>query len=521
MGRFGAWLLVTLLAVAPAWAEDPKVKLVNGPGPKGKVVSETWDIAILSGARAGYVHTTIEEINAPQGGTFLRAKQELNLSARRFDQLATVKAAKTTDETADGQLLGVYFTFATGKETSLVLEAPVKDDKFAVKLDGREVPMGKQERTIPGANGALGLISEQNFLKTQKAKPGDSLTYRLFEPTVVRVVKVQVTVKNFEKVNMNGVFQDLLRVEAKPEPIGGFQLPAQTLWVDKDYQTLKSVVEMPGLGVLWLIRGDEKAAKQPIAAEALPDIGKLQSLTLNQFIPDPHWKKSVVFRISLPEDLADDPSNAFANGDGRQEVKNVKGKTFELHIRGVREPKAAGGNGEVADEFIKSNYFLTSDDPQVIKHAKAAVGTEPDPWKKAKLIEAWVRKNMKVVDFSVAMAPASEVAKNLAGDCTEFSMLTAAMCKAEGIPARTALGYIYHVPPSTGKPTLAFHMWTEVLINGDWTGIDATIGYGSVGPAHIKITDHSWYQVNSMAPLLPVMRVMIAKPTIEVLRIEK
>ena len=52
--------------------------------------------------------------------------------------------------------------------------------------------------------------------------------------------------------------------------------------------------------------------------------------------------------------------------------------------------------------------------------------------RKARLIESWVRKNMKSVDFSVAMAPASEVAHTLAGDCTEYSMLTAAMCKAEG-----------------------------------------------------------------------------------------
>jgi len=127
---------------------------------------------------------------------------------------------------------------------------------------------------------------------------------------------------------------------------------------------------------------------------------------------------------------------------------------------------------------------------------------------------------MKSVDFSIAMAPASEVARNLAGDCTEFSMLTAAMCKALGIPARTAIGYIYYEDPRNRLPMLGFHMWTEVMINGGWQGLDATLGLGGAGSAHIKITDHSWYETRSLAPLLPVMRVMSAKPKIEVLKIE-
>ena len=64
---------------------------------------------------------------------------------------------------------------------------------------------------------------------------------------------------------------------------------------------------------------------------------------------------------------------------------------------------------------------------------------------------------------------------------------------------------------------LGFHMWTEVYVRGAWVALDATLGQGSVGPAHLKITDASWHDTRSMTPLLPIMRVLMAQPQIEVL----
>jgi transglutaminase-like putative cysteine protease len=92
------------------------------------------------------------------------------------------------------------------------------------------------------------------------------------------------------------------------------------------------------------------------------------------------------------------------------------------------------------------------------------------------------------------------------------------MCRAEGVPSRTALGLVY--AEVNKEPVLAYHMWTEVYIDGQWLAVDATLGRGGVGAGHVKITDHSWYDQRSLAPLLPVMRVMLAKPTVEVMQVE-
>ncbi len=113
------------------------------------------------------------------------------------------------------------------------------------------------------------------------------------------------------------------------------------------------------------------------------------------------------------------------------------------------------------------------------------------------------------------LAPADQVARTLRGDCTEFAMLTAAMCRAEGVPSRTAVGLIY-ADLRTG-PIFAFHMWTEVWVAGSWVPLDATLGKGYVGATHLKIGDQSWHETYDQAPLLPVFNVL-GRLRIEVVR---
>jgi hypothetical protein len=120
-------------------------------------------------------------------------------------------------------------------------------------------------------------------------------------------------------------------------------------------------------------------------------------------------------------------------------------------------------------------------------------------------------------DNSAALAPASQVAQTLRGDCRHHALLTAALCRAEGVPSRTAIGLLYVYK---GGPTLGFHMWTEVFIEGRWLGLDSTLGKGGVSAAHVKINDHSWNGVESLTPLLPATRVL-GKLRIEVVRIDR
>src|SRR5262249_23152603 len=161
-------------------------------------------------------------------------------------------------------------------------------------------------------------------------------------------------------------------------------------------------------------------------------------------------------------------------------------------------------------------HYLDHEDTRIKEMARYAVGSEKDDWKKAQKIERYVKNHLSN-DNSAELVPASQIAKTRRGDCRHHAFLTAALCRAAGLPSRTALGLLY---VNRGSPYLGFHTWVEVLIDGRWLGIDSTLGKGGVSATHVKITQHSWHEVQSLTPLLPVSRVT-GKLTVEVLKSEE
>jgi hypothetical protein len=482
--------------------------------PPGKLVRETWDAAFLNGEKAGLIHTTVVESKRGEQ-TVLRMSRELQLTVKRFGQVASLRAETGNEESPDGKLLGVFMVQEIAKDqqnriSGQVVNGVLQDTSEDPNLSPEQ--RAKRQKKLP--DGLITLIGEETLLQKKKPKPGDQLSYRLFEPSVYDVVQVDIQVKGFDTLLIDGVNRKLLRALARPQQIEGVQLPSQTIWYDENFAPVLSQGEIPGLGELTLRRTTKEKALAPLGH--LSDLGE-QSVLLNRAIENPHQQSKIVYRVTFAREI-EDLDKAFAVGDGRQSIQNVKAKSLDLVVTAVRAPPDKDSNELVNQEFLNSNFFINCTDELVRKHAIDAVGNETDPWRKAQLIERWVNTHMKSVAFTEAMATSDHVARELTGDCTEFAMLAAAMCRAQKVPSRTALGLVYYNDRDQAK--LGYHMWTEVWIKGQWLAIDATLGYGSVGPAHIKITDHSWEDVRSMTPLLPVMRVMSGKPTMEVLQVE-
>jgi hypothetical protein len=509
---------VALLALgamcSPARADEPSEPTGTQTG---KLIREVWDAAYVNDVRAGYVHFTLREISRPDGMTFLRAAKDLSLSLRRGGDVARIQATTGTDETADGHVLGVFMRQGLGKEQSQLITGFVRGKELIVKVVGKDPNDKKLEKSVAWDGTGIGLNRELVLLKEKKAKAGDEFTYSYFEPQVTEVVKVQVSVKGTETVKGPGLKPvKLVRVESLPEKIvlgkdQELQLPLSVMWCDPEsMEPLRTESVLP-FGRLTLVRSTKELCETPVT-EFPPDLMSVQAIRLpNRIPPPPHKSTEVVYRITLPEDSK--PETSFAR-DERQSVANVKGKTFELRVKAVREPGTDAAAKSPGKEYTESNYFINSDNDRVKELARQAVGKETDPWKQSLLIERWVKKNMKAAVYDEAMATADHVARTLSGDCTEYAMLTAAMCRAVGVPSRTAIGLIY--VDDLRAPTLAYHMWTEVYVRGRWVAIDATLGEGGIGAAHLKITDHSWYETQSFKPLLPVMRVLIGKPTAEI-----
>lgn len=505
--------------LAPAVRADDRVKT---PGPAKaaelKPLDEVWEAAYVvspdgKNVKIGHIHMTSVPVEK-DGVKVVRTSKEMRYVVARSGSNSDLKADFSTDEDAAGQVRAIKAKIWLGTDRIQTLDCTVAGEKIAITADG-EFKYQKEMRWDPAA---LGLAGEMTLLRDKKAKPGDDFTYRTFQPQVGNFVRVRVTVAAKETVSLpGGVTKELLKAVFTPEPLalqGGtkLQLPPATYWADPvSYDILKSEEELPGVAKITLVRVAKAAALAPNGQ--VPDLMKRQSIFLKAAVPDMHERASAVYKVTFSGDA--EPKDLIRT-DARQAIANVAGKTFELHVAARREPVPVKTPAKADDEYLRSNYFLTSDDAEVKALARQAVGPATDPWAKARKIEGWVRQNMRVANFSEALAPADHVAKTLTGDCTEYAMLTAAMCKAQGVPARTAIGLVY-VTGLLGKPAgLAFHMWTEVFVDGQWLGLDATIGRGSIGPGHIKITDHSWDGVLSFTPLLPVTGFLMASPTVEV-----
>jgi hypothetical protein len=502
---------VLVLAAAPARAEAPKQ------------VKETWDAAYLEGAKAGFVHTLVQQYGEGDAAV-LRTVLTMDLRIRRYNAVVPLHMQTVTDETPAGRVVGVGLTQFLDKGR-LVVVGRVENGELVVQSNG-------ETRRLPWDPEVIGSQKQDNLLREKKAKPGDKFTFRSFEPGLMLPATVRVAVKEPEEVDVlrakkaeggeekvERVKQRLLRAETAPDKVevGGQSVPLPRLvtWLDRDYEALRGEMELPGLGRVTLYRTTPAVAREGGAAPALmPDLGLTTLIPLNRPLADPLGARSVTYRVTLKGD--DDPASAFVRDD-RQQAADARGDTFELTVRGSSPPAADDAEADAKPEYLKSNYFLDSDDEQVRDLAARAAGREADPWRKALLIEKWVHENMRGSN-SIGFATAGQVARGLSGDCRQHAMLAAAMCRAVGVPARTAVGLVYADDPGRG-PVLAFHMWTEVFVKGRWHGLDATLGRGRVGAGHLKIGDHSWHNTQTLAPLLPVTRVM-GRAKVEVVRVD-
>jgi transglutaminase/protease-like cytokinesis protein 3 len=115
-----------------------------------------------------------------------------------------------------------------------------------------------------------------------------------------------------------------------------------------------------------------------------------------------------------------------------------------------------------------------------------------------------VKQNITRKDFSQAFASAAEVARTRHGDCTEHALLLAALARACGIPARVAVGLVY----VEGSGVFGYHMWTEVFVSNTWIPVDATLGRGGIGAAHLKLAQSSLEGGDACSSFLPVLNVM-------------
>lgn len=135
--------------------------------------------------------------------------------------------------------------------------------------------------------------------------------------------------------------------------------------------------------------------------------------------------------------------------------------------------------------YLRANHWVLSEDAEVRRiAAKAGPADRPLPKRMAKL-ESLVRENMRRDADYVGYADAAEALRTGKGDCTEFAVLLAALARAQGIPARVAVGMAYSALFTGNRNSFNPHAWVQVYDGRRWRSYDAALaGFDS---AHVAL----------------------------------
>lgn len=155
---------------------------------------------------------------------------------------------------------------------------------------------------------------------------------------------------------------------------------------------------------------------------------------------------------------------------------------------------------------LEPEPLIQSDDPRIIAEARRAIGRvwRPDPTEIATRLNRWVHQKLdKTVAFSVPSAVA--VLEAGEGDCNEHTVLYVALARAQGLPARIAVGLVYL------DGVFFYHAWPEVWL-GEWVAMDPTFGEAPASAAHIRFVTGGLAQQVEIVRLLGRLRIEVVVP---------
>jgi Transglutaminase-like superfamily len=485
-----ASLFPLVLGAAMAWMWVPEAS-----------AQESWDAVYMGASKVGYIHTYIEPLK-DRGRDLLRVRVDTFLAIKRLNDKITMELRYGTIETPEGAVLRIDTrTLASEKEMRVFGDA--SNDQMTLTLEGS----GQSQRvTMPWASDVRGPYAVEQSLSREPMKVGQTRQLKMFIPDLNKICDITINAAAMEDVQLGEATKRTLTKIEQKTALDGKPRPEfdMTLWADSGGQVLKSLSETMGGMTTY------RTTKQ--AATSSEGEGKLNLITtsiirVTHKITNAESRRNITYRVKVK---GDDLAQLIPN-DRRQTLKpGADRATGTLQVRSAGPDDGAAGPDQVDPEFLRPNALVTSEDPKVVELAFKAVGNVTDPWQRAIKIEQWVAQNLKEKNFKTGFAPASEVARNLTGDCSEHGVLTAAMCRAVGVPARVAIGLVY----ADHLGGFGYHLWNEVYVNRRWVAVDASFDQTTVDAVHIKLSDASLAGVSPYEAFLPVARVM-GKLTLE------
>ncbi len=440
------WLPIAVLAFASRLAAEDA----------GRV--DVWHEYFINNNKVGWSHTATERAEYEgQPAWWTKSQQELRMKAR-----GVVSITKTDEEGYSTLDFVPLFSKSRREEESQVTEEEVVVQGGKVHIR-RKINDSVEEKEVDLAGKTVHDQSGQYYasLRLEVGKPASDFSIEAKEATISDVT---IVAEGREKLRLAGAEHDAVRLRVVSSLYKDLPM---SLWVCDDGR----VVQMKA-GPLSMKLTTEAAAKGYGAIQELSNM-----LPVKPVVLFPGRFQEVTLSIRME---GGDTQNLFTDGPYHRVA--ISGETISLTLLAQPAPSGPTVERPVAEpsvaEFLRATPRCNGDDAEIQARAMEIVGEEKDALAAARRIVHWVYASIKKESSIVGAKTAKETLVEGSGDCTEHAVLVAALCRAAGIPARSATGLMW-----VGKEA-GYHQWAEVWV-GAWLPVDATLDAVGTPPAYL------------------------------------
>lgn len=454
----------TPLESTVAEAEPPSTLDVRSTKRDLSLPWESWRTYFVGGKKVGYVHLKSVLDNTSDEPQVLTTLVD-QLALRRGTSVLLQVLRQTSVEGLDGTVRSFEAELRVGP-TRTRFVGQVSPGSLKV-----ETIRGNERRTDSAdwSENIRGIAGIEQSLIEKPIGLAEQRRLRLLAPITNRVRVTDLICRHRAAIStLDGAVHDALEVEVRMRTDGGESLQS-TIWVDDDGSLLKSYT--PSLDLVSIRSSSQDAeqvsddASERRLVTAIETKGRLTE-------PAKAFRAGYVIRLKKGVEIQ---SFSIAPQVG-QWFRQIEGGVIQLLVS--RDPKESGRadfvglNVEPEPADSASNAIIEANAGSVQKLAGLSRASEPRAI--ALDLTRTVKQLISDTDSTGGFAPASQVASDGAGDCTERAVLLAAMLRVRKIPARVVAGLAYAEPK--GAPVMAYHMWTLAWIDGRWVALDPSTG---------------------------------------------
>ncbi len=440
-----------------------------------KKTSESWMGVYMNGIKVGYNFN--QEFSLTENGK--QFTKEVDESWIRVTRLGgnPVELITVQESFYDARGRPLECTLRTKmSESETVIKAEISQEKIVFLSENKIIKELPYEEFFLGTP-IKKIIEEKGLI------PGQKHTFKILDFTTHSLVETSFEVIGREDVLILGDMMNLWHIKENIKTIISVSIDE---WIDDTGRSLKSISKTGFIDLTSIRMSKEKALE---VSEKNFDIAFSTLIKSNVVFGNPQEVQEVKFKLSGIS-LERIKSLPF---DGRSQKILEMGTDYALIQTSSQIFKEDDAlllpiTEKELNDFLKPTSFCQSDDPEIQKKAEEIVGGEKNSWRSAKKIAEWV-KNELTSNYDVGFAHAKEILKNREGDCSEHTVLTVALCRAVGIPARAAVGIMY------GRGIFAYHMWPEVFVgrwinlDSKWLAVDKETREYYTDATHIKLGD--------------------------------